>query len=95
MKINELKPAMSNVAIKAKVTELREPREVMTKFGNAIILTEAILEDDSGSIKLTLWGEQANGIEEGSEVEVTGGFTKEFRDEVQMSIGKKGSIKVV
>ena len=95
MKINELKPAMSNVAIKAKVSELKEPREVMTKFGNAIILTEAILEDDTGSIKVSLWGEQAEGIQEGSEVEITGAFTKEFRDELQMSIGKRGSIKVV
>jgi len=53
------------------------------------------LEDDSGTIKLTLWGDQANGIEEGSEVEITGGFIKEFRDELQLTIGKKGSIKVV
>jgi len=95
MKINELKPAMNNVAIKAKIAEVKEPREVMTKFGNAINLTEATLEDDSGTIKLTLWGDQANGIEEGSEVEITGGFIKEFRDELQLTIGKKGSIKVV
>ena len=95
MNISELKPAMSNVNIKAKIAELREPREVMTKFGNSINLTEAILEDDTGSIKLTLWGDQAQGIEEGSEVEVTGGFTKEFREEIQLSIGKRGSIKVI
>jgi replication factor A1 len=95
MKINELKSAMSNVAIKAKVSELKEPREVMTKFGNSINLTEATLEDDSGTIKLTLWGDQANGIEEGSEVEINGGFIKEFRDELQLTIGKRGSIKII
>lgn len=95
MKIDELKPYMNDVEIKAKIAELKEAREIMTKFGTATTLTEATLEDDSGSVKLTLWGNQAEGIEEGSEVEIKGGFTKEFRDELQLGIGKKGSIKVV
>jgi len=95
MKINELKPLMNNVNIKAKIAELKEPREVMTKFGNTTTLTEAILEDDSGTIKLTLLGNQSEGLEEGSEVEVVGGFTKEFRDETQLGIGKRGSIKSI
>lgn len=95
MKINELKPAMNNVNIKAKIAELKEPREVMTKFGSAINLVEATLEDDSGTIKLTLWGDQSEGLEEGSEVEITKGFTKEFRDELQLGIGRGGSIKVI
>lgn len=95
MKISELKSEMSSVDIKAKIVELKEPREVMTKFGTTINLTEATLEDDSGTIKLTLWGKQSEDLEEGSEIEITGGFTKEFRDEIQLGIGKRGSIKVV
>jgi len=95
MKISELKPAMNNVNIKAKISELKEPRDIMTKFGSATTLTEATLEDDSGSIKLTLWGNQSEGLEEGKDVEIIDGFTKEFRDELQLGIGKKGSIKVV
>jgi replication factor A1 len=95
MKINELKPIMNEVNIKGKIAELKEAREVMTKFGTATTLTEATLEDDSGTIKLVLWGNQAEGIEEGSEVEIAGGFTKEFREELQLGIGKRGSIKVV
>jgi len=95
MKIEELKAGMTNVNLKAKIAELKEPREVMTKFGTSITITEAILEDDSGSVKLALWGKQSEGIEEGSEIEVTGGFTKEFRDELQLGLGRGGSIKVI
>lgn len=95
MQINELKPAMNEVNIKAKIVELKEPREVMTKFGTATTLIEATLEDETGTIKLTLWGKQADELEEGNEVEITGGFTKEFRDELQLGLGKKGSIKVI
>jgi len=95
MKINELKPGMSNVNLKAKIIELKEPREVNTKFGTTVVLTEVVLEDDSGNVKLTLWGEQADNLETEQEVEITGGFTKEFRDEIQLTLGRKGSIKAV
>jgi replication factor A1 len=95
MQINELKPAMNEINIKAKIIELKEPREVMTKFGTSTTLTEATLEDETGTIKLTLWGKQADGLEEGSEVEINGGFTKEFREELQLGLGKKGSIKAI
>jgi replication factor A1 len=95
MQINELKAGMNDVKIKAKIAELKEPREIMTKFGTATTLTEATLEDDSGTIKLTLWGKQSDGLESGQEVEITDGFTKEFREELQLGLGRKGSIKVV
>ena len=91
----ELKAGMNVENLKGKIVEVKEPRDVNTKFGTTVTLTEATLEDDTGSVKLTLWGDQAEGIEEGSEVEITGAFTKEFREEMQISIGKKGSIKVV
>lgn len=95
MKINELKPGMNNVSIKAKITDLKDPREIMTKFGTTTTLSEATLEDETGSVKLTLWGKQAEGLENDQEVEIVGGFTKEFRDELQLGIGRNGTIKVV
>lgn len=95
MKINELKPYMNNVNIKAKVIELKESREVTTKFGTITTLTEAVLEDETGTIKLSLWGNQSEGIEEDQVVEIKDGFTKEFRNELQLGIGRRGSIKVV
>ena len=95
MKINELKSDMNSVNIKAKITELKEPREIMTKFGTATTLTEAVLEDETGTVKLILWGKQAEGLENDQEVEINGGFTKEFREELQLGVGKRGSIKVI
>ena len=95
MKIKELEVGMNNVNLIATVTNLAQPRQVMTKFGSETSLIEATLQDDSGSIKLTLWGKQAEGIEEGAEVEVKGGFVKEWREELQLGIGRSGDIKVV
>jgi len=95
VKINELKIGMNNLNLKAKVAEMTEPREVMTKFGTVTSLIEATLEDETGSIKLTLWGKQSEGVENGKEVEVTNAFTKQFRDELQLGIGRGGTIKIV
>lgn len=95
MKISGLKADMNNVSLKAKIKEMTEPREIMTKFGTATTLTEAILEDDTGTIKLTLWGKQADELEAEQEVEITNAFTKEFRDELQITLGRKGQIKVI
>ena len=95
VKISELKPGMNGINLKAKVTDLSEPREIMTKFGSVTTLTEATLEDDSGSIKLVLWGDQSKDVKNSTDIEVTNAFTKEFRDVLQLGIGKGGSAKSV
>lgn len=95
MKISDLKVGMSNVEIKAKIVELSEPKQITTKFGTQTSLTVATLKDDSGTIKLNLWGKQSEGIEEGKDVQINGGFVKEFREELQISVGRNGSIEMV
>ncbi|MBU5557995.1 MAG: DNA-binding protein [Candidatus Aenigmatarchaeota archaeon] len=95
MKINELRPGLNNVALTAKIVEMSEPRQINTKFGTTTTLTEAMLSDESGRIKIALWGQQSEGIEEGATVEVKGGFVKEFKGESQLGIGRGGSIKVI
>ncbi len=95
MKIKELKPGMRNISVEGKIEELSKPKEIMTKFGTAILLTTAKLVDDSGSIHLTLWGEQQPDLEENANVSITGAFVKEFREELQLSLGKTGKIQII
>ena len=95
MKIKELKPGMRNISVDGKIEELSEPKEIMTKFGTAILLTTAKLVDDSGSIRLTLWGEQSPDLEDNAKVSVTGAFVKEFKEELQLSLGKGGKIQII
>lgn len=54
MKISELKPRQNNVEVEGIIKEVQEPRS-FNKFGRQLSVANAILEDDSGSIKLTLW----------------------------------------
>ena len=95
MKISELKPDQGNVSLTAEVVSMEEPREVNTKFGTTVELNIAIIKDDSGEIKLTLWGEQAKGIEVGKKIEISGAFVKDFRGEKQLSLTRQGKIEIV
>ncbi len=92
MKVSEIKDGMSNVDFQGEITEISEPREVVTKFGNTTVAT-AKVKDDTGTISLSLWGKQISLVAVGDNIEVTGGYTRSFRDEVQVSVGKTGSIK--
>jgi ssDNA-binding replication factor A large subunit len=94
MKISELKAGSNDVSIKAEVTEVTEPRTVNTKYGTNTV-ANAILDDGSGTVKLTLWGKQISMVKQGDNVEITGGFVKEWNGELQLGVGKTGEIKVL
>ncbi len=95
MNISELSPDQSNVSVEAEVIAVEEPREVNTKFGTTVELNVATIKDESGEIKLTLWGEQAKGIEVGKKIKISGAFVKEFKGEKQLSLTRQGKIEFV
>lgn len=95
MKINELRLGMSNVSLTAKIIDVSEPREVMTRLGYRTRVATATIEDDTGKIELTLWGRQIDEIGEGDTIEITNGYIREFRGGLQLNVPKRGEIKKV
>ncbi|MEM0106640.1 MAG: OB-fold nucleic acid binding domain-containing protein [Candidatus Micrarchaeaceae archaeon] len=95
MKINELKAGASNVSIKAKIVKKEDPREVVTKYGKRLSVANITLEDDTGSILMSLWGNDIDKVNVGDIVEVTNGYVNEFRGTPQLSTGKFGKIEVI
>ncbi|MDE1761647.1 MAG: DNA-binding protein [Candidatus Micrarchaeota archaeon] len=95
MKISELKAGATNVTIEATVASKQEPREVVTKYGKRLNVANITLKDDSGSIAMSLWGNDAMNINEGDVIKVTNGYVSEFRGSPQLSAGKFGKIEVV
>jgi ssDNA-binding replication factor A large subunit len=94
MKISELTSMSRKVNITAKVIEKKEPREVTTRFGKTIV-TEAVVEDESGEIALVLWGEDGNKVNEGDEIKVENGYVTEWNGLLQLNIGKYGKLSVL
>lgn len=94
MKISELRDGMSNVDISGEIVDISEPRDVITKFGNSTVAT-AKVKDDSGTVSLSLWGKQISLVSVGDKIELKGGYTRSFKDEIQVNVGKQGSIQKV
>jgi ssDNA-binding replication factor A large subunit len=95
MKISDLKVGASNVTVQAKVVNKEDPREVVTKYGKRLSVANITLQDDSGSIPMSLWGNDISTVDVGDTIEVSNGYVNEFRGAPQLSTGKFGRIKVV
>ena len=92
VKISELSSGQGNVNVEGIIKELGEPR-VFNKFGKELRVVNAILTDDSGSIKLTLWNNDTNRFGEGDSVKIINGYVNEFQGEKQLTSGKFGKIE--
>jgi replication factor A1 len=52
-------------------------------------------KDDTGEISVSLWNEQIEQVNEGSKIKITDGWCSEFRNEKQVSTGRKGKLEVL
>jgi replication factor A1 len=95
MKISELKVGASNVTVQGKVTQKDAPREVVTKYGKRLSVANIMLQDDTGSIAMSLWGADINNVDIGDLIEIENGYVNEFRGTPQLASGKFGKVKVI
>jgi len=95
LKINELRDRMKNVVVQGKVTEKSDPREVMSRFKDETYkVATAIVADESGSIKMTLWNDQITQVNVGDTVKVENGYVSSFRGEIQLNVDRYGKLAV-
>ena len=96
MKINELRDGMRKVDIEGNVIEKSDAREVRSRWTNETYqVADATLEDETGTITLTLWNEQVTQVNVGDRVKIENGYIKSFRDVLQLNSGKYGTLTVL
>jgi replication factor A1 len=95
MPIRDLRIGMSHVSLKAKVLEIPGPTQVLTRFGNYANVANALISDETGTIKLCLWNEQINSISIGDTIQIENARASTFRGERQLSIGRKGTLSSI
>ena len=74
-KIKEIKPSDGTFCIEAIILKSPEKREIQTKSGESVSLSETFIEDDTGQIWLKGWRDQARLLEQftqGEIISVTG-----------------------
>jgi len=92
LRIADLKGEQSRVDVEGEVIEKGDVRTVNLRAGGSSTVADATIKDDSGTIKLSLWGEQINAVDVGDKVRIENGYTKAFRGEVQLNIGRYGKL---
>ncbi len=95
MKIKELRNGMRRVEVEAKVLEKSPTREVMSRYKDVVHrVATAIVSDDTGKIKLTLWNEQIGQVNVNDNIKVENGYITTFRGEMQLNVGRYGKLTV-
>ncbi|ABU82133.1 OB-fold nucleic acid binding domain-containing protein [Ignicoccus hospitalis] len=89
-KIKDLKEGKS-VTIRGRVLEVSEKRVVNTKYGPAE-LSEAVVGDETGRVRVTLWRDKAGSLEVGDVVEIRDGWTTSYKGEVQVNVNRRTEI---
>jgi replication factor A1 len=94
MKISELQPKQGNADVAGEIAEVGEAR-TFNKFGKEGKVANAVLKDESGQVKLTLWNEQTGMVKQGDRVAIKNGYVGEWQGEMQLSTGKFGTLEVL
>lgn len=92
--IKDLRTGMNQVNLKAKVLEIPEPRQVFTRYGDPASVANALIEDQTGTIRLCLWNEQIGSLSAGDSIQIENARTSTFRGQRQISLGRKSLLSI-
>ncbi|MGD6851824.1 MAG: hypothetical protein ACQCN6_07185 [Candidatus Bathyarchaeia archaeon] len=94
LKIEDLRVGMKKINVLAEVKEVSEPSKVHTQFRDNAVVSNAVVEDETGSILLCLWDQQVNTVHAGDCIEVKNAHVALFKGEKQLRLGKNGSVAI-
>ena len=88
MNIEEAKNQRDDISLEGRIEEKGEARTVNTRYGETQVC-DSYLVDETGRIKLTLWGDDTKKVNNGDMVSIQGAYRTIFRYEDQLNIPKK------
>ena len=93
--IENLRHGMKKVNLEVQVLEVSKPITVHTHYGNNVLLTNTCVGDDTGKIKLCLWGDRVDSVVVGSTIQLKNASVFTYKGERQLRLGKLGTLNVV
>jgi replication factor A1 len=94
--IKELTPRSRRVDVVVRVTSLSPTRRVVSRRDRrAHRVAEAVVEDDTGVIRLTLWDDDIAAVRVGETVRVRNGYVKLFKGSMRLAVGPRGALETV
>ncbi len=92
--ISQVQNQRNKINTRGTLKSKGEVRNVNMRAGGTIDVCDAVISDDSGEIKLTLWGEDIAKVKEGDTIVIKNGYTNSFKGDVSLTKGKFGEMTV-
>jgi replication factor A1 len=93
--VADLRLGMKGVDVTAKIIEIPPATQVVTRWGSDACVSNAVITDGTGSIRLSLWNTQIDKVRVGDEIKVENGYVANFTGQPQLRIGRKGTLSVI
>lgn len=96
VKVRELNTSSRGFDIRVKVLEVGSEKTVVSRHdGMGHRVAEALVGDETGVIKMTLWDDNIDTVREheGSTIVVKNGYVSVFRNSLRLNVGRRGSVE--
>ncbi len=90
LKVKDLTTETKSVNLTVKVVTVGKPEAVPSRGGGVRHVTEATVGDSTGSIIMSLWERQSEGVNEGAVLRIENGYVSLVRGHMRLNVGKYG-----
>ena len=94
MLVKELKANSQIDEIQLEIISKEEPRKFANDRGSGTVCNAAGKDDAGQEVRITLWNEQCSQVNEGDTITIKEGWCSEYKGQIQISAGKKGTLEV-
>ena len=93
VKIEDLKPKMSDLTITFKVIGKGDSREVSSRYSGEIhTVADATVGDETGTVQIPLWDKSIEEMKTGKTYRLENGYTGLFKGNLQLKIGRHSTL---
>lgn len=93
-KIDALRFGMKGIDVKAKIIEIQPTKPVISRWDSESYVTNVMIADETGSIRLSLWNNQIDKVHVGDEVELKNCYVSRFAGQRQLRL-RKSTMSVI
>ena len=94
MHIGDLRGKMSEVSLTARVVEVPPKGLVHTRYDEESFVSNILLADDTGNIRLSLWNSRIDDVAVGDTLKIENAKVAVFQGELQLRISRGGTMSV-
>jgi replication factor A1 len=95
LQIGELRFGMKGVDVTGKIVEVPPIKPVISRWGSECYVSNVMISDETGSIRLSLWNKQIDKVRVGDEVELTNCYVSRFAGVPQLRLRRKSTMSVI